>query len=308
MRRVFAALLRQPLILIGGSLALFWVVYVGVALRPRFGLPPLDTSRTVLLSGGDRTTLIQATSDGQVRTVEKTIGPVVPWKNGLVYWDNQKPCLVVLSPGQKPRTVWLHLRGRKTRLRGMVVESLMPAPDGVYLNLDGQIGFSVLYVRLPDGAARVMHNIENIKSGETTTAYATETMTNTTAIVVIVHYANRKTRTVSVANYGLVPSWDYDPVRDAVVWKDEDTVCYNSPARSWRKKMTNPYSVGVNPATGDVWVRTRGSWGSRGMVALSAAGGIERGWRWRGDTFSPDAPWELTPEQEKLARALPSYK
>ena len=292
----------SPPLLFGlGFAALFvvWLVYVGLALYPTFRLPPVDTSAPFLMTRNDETLLVETAPDGTQTTTRRTIGPVVPWNDGLVYWDSTKPCLFIVRAGQKPKSVYLH----PSRL--ISAASLVPVKGGVYINSRGTKN-EVVFVHLPDGASQIRGEMKAVRGSQNSAAIAYQTPRDT----FVVRDRDGRTRTVPLQGASNVYSWDYDPVRDALVWLDGDLLFYRSKADSWKKRVGYEHqAVGFSGTNGDMWLQKSRS--SGGEIWMRTALGQERGLRWRsqeriyvdtGDFI------ELTREQADLIRALPDRK
>ncbi len=303
MKGFFGALFRRPVLIVGIVLAGAWLVWVGKAITPRFTLPPIATSRAILSSQNTDTNILRAVSSDETETVERVIGPVTTWKNGLVYWDGAKSCLVTVAPKQKAVLVRPHPLSALSQ-----IQSLSPAPNGVYLNTNmpvpGGTSGRVVFVDIPSGKTRILPGVKEIRSGEQSAAYVFRTPQNTLAV----RYPDGKLRSVSGKTPVMTDTWDYDPVRDAVAWRADDGVLhYSSPKQTWQKNFGWFNAIVCNPTNGDLWLQTQRGYGAAGLYVLTETG-MERGWRLRGNIPYSAHFMELSPEQEALSRALPNHK
>lgn len=292
---------RRPRLLLAGLLAAG--IAVGLArevIQARNALPPPDRSRPVLASQYADTELLHTLPSGEAVSKHYQIGPITTWKDGIVYWDDAKRHLVHLLPGGKQRRIV-----PKPAVPDMMVFSLIPGPDAVYLNLCGMSDPRVAKVRLADGFMRLLPGAEHVSASDRADTFAYQTPLND---VVIVRGNTR--RTVSLGDMNSAWSWDYDSARDAVVVLGNRSIRLVSPARSWHVpcRWLTEYSSIQFAENGDVWVQASGPLWGQGTYVISADG-RPRGWRMTREIPSSFAQrfTELSPEQERLLRTLPEW-
>ena len=278
------------------ALFVFWLVYVGLALWPRFNVPPIDTSAPLLLTRNGETLLAETKPDGGHSTLTKAVGPVTLWQGAMVYWNMEKAGLFMMRPGQKAQAISLRPHQNISPL------SLVPTKDGVFINSYTATN-NVVFVHLPDGASKIMPKMTAVRGRESNAAIAYQTKNYS----YVVQYSGGGTRTLPQQT---ATAWDYDPARDAFVWLLNGEVVYQNKARTWRKTMGYDYdTANFGGADGAVWLQKSGRSGSEIWVIDVA--GRERGLRWRSDNkdyYAAGDPKELTPEQAEQVRALPDRK
>ena len=268
------------------ALFVFWLVYVGLVLWPRFNVPPIDTSAPLLLTGSGQTSLVGKTN------TNKNVGPVTLWRDGIVYWNVQKSGLFLMRPGQKAQAIGLRPH------QNLSPTSLVSAKNGVFIN--SSANSNVVFVHLPDGASKIMPKMIGVRGRESSAAIAYQ-VKNTSFVV---QYPGGGTRTAP-AQY--VNAWDYDPARDAFVWLQNGEVVYQSKARTWRKAVGYDYdTASFAGLDGAIWLQKNRS--SRSEIWVIDIAGRERGLRWRSadqNYYIGGEAKELTPAQADLVRALP---